>query len=246
MKARQSILVLQHATCEPIAAYGDELHDRGIATCVVELDKGERLPSPEGFDAVIAMGGPMSVNDEASFPWLVEEKLLIRDHVRAQRPFWGVCLGAQLLAASLAARVYEGPDPEVGILPVWTQGPAQLDPVFSSLESEFLALQWHSDTFELPEGSVLLASSPAYRHQAFRWARAYGVQFHLEVSPRLIRQWGDIPEYADALRGAMGKDGLPRLIARLSEVEDSMRSHALGLFRGWLDLLATTKPSGRP
>jgi GMP synthase (glutamine-hydrolysing) len=237
MRPRRSVLVLQHASCEPLAAYDDALDDRGFAAEALQLDRGVRLPPTEGFDAVIAMGGPMSVNDEEAFPWLVDEKRLIREIAQAGRPFWGVCLGAQLLASSLAARVYEGREPEVGVLPVHLERAGRLDPVFSALPPDFLTLQWHSDTFELPEGSILLASSPAYRYQAFRWKRAFGLQFHLEVSVELVQRWCDIPAYAQALDQVMGEDGLARLLTRLSEEAAAMRSHALGLFGRWLDLL---------
>src|SRR4029077_12745333 len=131
----------------------------------------------DGFDAIVAMGGPMSVNDEAEHPWLVEEKALIRTAVERGVPFWGSCLGVQLLAASLGARVYAGPAPEVGVLPVELTPEAADDPVFAGLPQTVATLQWHGDTFDLPDGAVLLATSPAYRHQAFRVGpSAYGVQ----------------------------------------------------------------------
>lgn len=242
MKPKSAILVLQHADCEPPGAYQDELDVRGVATLTVELDRGESLPSWEAFDALIVMGGPMSANDEASFGWLASEKSLIRDFVEAERPFWGVCLGAQLLAASLGARVYTGLAPEVGVLAVDMERGGALDAVFSTLPRRFSTLQWHSDTFDLPEGSVLLASSPSYRHQAFRWGRAYGLQFHLEASPELVREWGDIPVYAEALEVVRGTGAFPRLVSELVQEQEAMRSNALALFRRWLDLDVVVRP----
>jgi GMP synthase (glutamine-hydrolysing) len=237
VKAGTSVLVLQHAACEPPAAYQEELDERGIGVHTVELDRGNYLPSSGQFDAIIAMGGPMSVNDEPTYPWLADEKQLIREFVLAGRPFWGVCLGAQLLAASLGARVYEGREPEVGVRRVQIEEAGRLDPIFSMLPSQFLTLQWHGDTFELPGGSVLLASSSAYRQQAFRWKRAYALQFHLEVSPELAESWGEIPAYAHALETAMGTGALPELLAQLSNAAEEMRSHALALFGRWLDVI---------
>lgn len=237
MEPKTTVLVLQHAECEPPAAYQEELEERGIATHVVELDGGESVPALKTFDALLVMGGPMSVNDEALFGWLTKEKRLIREFVDGGRPFWGVCLGAQLLAASLGARVYAGNRPEVGVLPVELAPGGALDPIFVTLPKRFMALQWHSDTFELPEDSVLLASSPAYVNQAFRWKRAYGLQFHLEVSPGIVREWGEIQAYADSLAAALGHDGgLPGVLAALVAEQDTMRSHAIALFRRWLDL----------
>ena len=181
----------------------------------------------------------MGANDEATFPWLGEEKRVIRDHVRAGRPFWGVCLGAQLLAASLGAPVYEGPQPEVGVRRVHLEGPGRRDPVFSELPPEFLTLQWHNDTFDLPRGAVLLASSPAYRRQAFRWRGAYGLQFHLEVSSDLAESWGEVPAYTEALEEVMGADALPRLLEQLAPAVRAMRSQVLALFGRWLDIFVT-------
>jgi GMP synthase-like glutamine amidotransferase len=170
------------------------------------------------------------------------EKQLIGEFVRADRPFWGVCLGAQLLAASLGARVYEGAAPEVGLLAIDLEHEGMLDPVFSALPKRLLTLQWHSDTFDLPQGAVLLASSASYRHQAFRWRRAYGLQFHLEVSPRAVREWGDIRAYAEALESVLGAGALPRLLGELGREHQAMRSNALVLFRRWLDLDVVVRP----
>ena len=136
----------------------------------------------------------MSVNDEEELPWLRAEKTLIAEAVRAGLPFFGACLGVQLLAVSLGADVAPGPAPEVGILPVFLTEAAASDPVFADLPRELLTLQWHGDTFSLPEGAVLLASSPAYPNQAFRWGRqAYGVQFHLELSGEMAAEWARVP-----------------------------------------------------
>jgi GMP synthase-like glutamine amidotransferase len=98
------VLVLQHIACEPPGVFEDVLRERAHELKRVELDEGEPLPDGE-WDAIVAMGGPMSVNDEAEHPWLVAEKSAIATHVRAGRPFWGSCLGAQLLAGAHGARV---------------------------------------------------------------------------------------------------------------------------------------------
>jgi len=176
------ILVLQHIRCEPPAAYGEALAARGHVLHPVEVDEGEPLPDWREYGAIVAMGGPMGAYDEADHPWLVEEKRLIRDAVQAGLPYFGACLGVQLLAAALGARVYPGPAPEVGLLEVQLTEAGRRDPVASILPAAFTTLQWHGDTFDLPEGAVSLFSSPAYPNQGFRYGEvAYGVQFHLEV-----------------------------------------------------------------
>jgi GMP synthase (glutamine-hydrolysing) len=231
-------LVLQHIACEPPGVFEDVLHERGAALHRVELDEGEPLPDWRQFDAIVAMGGPMSVNDDVELPWLREEKHAIGEAVRAGKPFWGVCLGVQLLAASLGARVYPGPEPEVGLLPVELTDEGWADPVFAGLESGLATLQWHGDTFDLPEGAVRLARSPAYANQAFRFERAYGVQFHLEVSADMAREWADVPEYVASLERTLGASGAPAFLAGIEESADEMRAAGRVLFERWLDRVA--------
>lgn len=230
------VLVLQHIACEPPGAFEDVLLERGATIHRVEIDEGAPLPDWRDFDAIVAMGGPMSVNDDDALPWLSDEKRLIGEAVRAGVPYWGACLGVQLLAASLGARVYAGPQPEVGLLAVTLTDEALTDPVFSVLPRRQITLQWHGDTFDLPDGAVRMATSPLYPNQAFRWrSHAYGVQFHLEVSPEMGREWATVPAYSAALDGVLGPGALPRLIAELEAQAGDMRAQARRVFAQWLD-----------
>jgi GMP synthase (glutamine-hydrolysing) len=210
----------------------------------VELDEGEPLPDWRDFAAIVAMGGPMSVNDEEELPWLGAEKALIAEAVRAGLPFFGACLGVQLLAVSLGAEVAPGPAPEVGILPVFLTEAAASDPVFADLPRELLTLQWHGDTFSLPEGAVLLASSPAYPNQAFRWGRsAYGVQFHLELSREMAAEWAQVPSYADALARVLGPGSATALVDELAGRAEALQADGRRMFERWLDLFAPVEPA---
>jgi GMP synthase (glutamine-hydrolysing) len=228
-------LVLQHIACEPPGAYEDELRAWGGELHRVEVDEGEPLPNWREFAAIIAMGGPMGAYEEEQHPWLADEKRLIAEAVRAGRPFWGVCLGAQLLSASLGARVSAGSAAEVGLLAVQTTAAAAEDHVFGGLPATFNALQWHGDTWELPAGAVALARSDAYEQQAFVYERAYGVQFHLEVTTALATEWGDVPAYARSLEAIVGPGALPRLLGQIAAQEVEMVRLARRLFRRWLD-----------
>jgi GMP synthase-like glutamine amidotransferase len=237
-------LVLQHIACEPPGVYEDVLNERGASIRRVELDEGETLPDWRKFSAIVAMGGPMSVNDEEELPWLRTEKAFIAEAVRAGVPFFGACLGAQLLAASLGAEVVSGPAPEVGLLPVFLTEAAATDPVFAGLPRELLTLQWHGDTFSLPEGAVLLASSPSYPNQAFRWGRsAYGIQFHLELSREMAAQWTQVPAYADALERVLGPGSATALVDQLAARADNLRADGRQMFERWLDLAALAPPT---
>lgn len=226
------VLVLQHIACEPLGVYEDVLDEHGATLRRIEVDAGDALPDWHAFDAIVAMGGPMSANDDAELPWLRAEKELVAEAARAGTPFWGVCLGVQLLAASLGARVYAGAEPEVGVLPVELTEDGRRDAVFSVLPATLPALQWHGDTFDLPPGAVRLAGSPAYPNQAFRFANAYGVQFHLEVSAAMAREWMDVPAYASALEQTIGAE---TLLHAVDERVDEMLELGRALFERWLD-----------
>ena len=240
------LLVLQHIACEPPAAFEDELRSRGLDLIRVELDEGEPLPDWREFPAIVVMGGPMGAYDEADHPWLVEEKRLLREAVEADVPVWGVCLGAQLLASALSARVYRGERPEVGLLPVELTPAAADDPVFGAAPGSFPTLQWHGDSFDLPAGATLLASSPAYPNQAFRVGRSYGLQFHLEVTPALAREWGEVPAYAESLEATLGPGALERLLAGVEDNAESTLPLAHSLFGRWLEAVATPTGAGSP
>ena len=139
-------------------------------------------------DALIFLGGSMSANDDVSA--IRREIEYIRDAIRLRKPVLGVCLGAQLIAKALGARVYPNSEKEIGWAPVMFTDAAQGDPLFSDVSGAEVVFHWHGETFELPGGAELLASSLACRHQAFRHGdRIYGLQFHLEVSPAMITQW---------------------------------------------------------
>jgi len=229
-------VVLQHIRCEPPGLFTGMLADRGIAIHTVELDEGGSLPDWRDADFVIAMGGPMGAYDEAAHPWLAAEKRWIAAAVLAGAPYFGVCLGAQLLAASLGADVYAGDRPEVGVLPVEVIGHGRADPVFGVLGEGFPALQWHGDTFAIPAGAVRLARSAAYPNQAFRFGQvAYAVQFHVEVTEPMFGEWRRVPAYRESARAVLGPGGLGRLAAAFAAESDSMAKSAADMFTAWLD-----------
>ena len=230
-----TLLALQHISCEPPAAFEEELRSRGLDLVRVELDEGEALPAGREFAGIVVMGGPMGAYEEDEHPWLAAEKRFLRQAVDRDVPVWGVCLGAQLLAASLGARVYKGEEAEVGVLPVELTPAGADDPVFGGAPGRFSTLQWHGDSFDLPDGATLLASSPAYRNQAFRVGRSYGLQFHVEVTPALAAQWGEVPAYAESLDAILGPGSLDRLVDELAASADVTLPLARRLFGDWIE-----------
>jgi GMP synthase-like glutamine amidotransferase len=228
-------LVVQHIRCEPPGVFTDVLGRHQVTIETVELDEGDQLPDWRVADLVVVMGGPMGVNDEAEHPWLAAEKRWIAAAVRAGVPYFGVCLGAQLLAASLGAQVRTGSAPEVGVLPVTLTAAGQADPVASVMGDEFLALQWHGDTFDIPAGAVCLGRSSAYPHQAMRFGDvAYAVQFHVEVTDPMFAQWRHVPAYAASAEAALGASGFDSLARAFAESREAMAESAERMFHSWL------------
>jgi GMP synthase (glutamine-hydrolysing) len=239
VKLDAGILILQHIGCEPPAAFEDELTERGVPLRRVRLDEGESPPSDRAYAGIVAMGGPMGAYDDAVYPWLAGEKRLIAEAVRAGTPYWGVCLGAQLLAASLGAVVAAGPLPEVGVEAVTLTAAAADDPVFAAAPASFEALHWHGDTYELPAGATRLAHSAQYPQQAFVFKRAYGVQFHLEVSAALASEWVEVPAYRSSLEQVRGVGGGAVLLEDLRRASAETIPLARRLFGRWLDLVVS-------
>ena len=169
---------------------GNLLDHLAIPYTVHHPYRGDILPEQGDISALIVMGGAMGANDDARYPFLPELKILIRSVVAARIPYLGVCLGGQLLAAALGAEVVSHRWEELGVLDVSLTLEGRNDRLFEGMAAEFKTFQWHHDSFDIPAGGVLLASSAACSHQAFRvGSSAWGVQFHPEVTEPIIRGW---------------------------------------------------------
>ncbi|MES2606423.1 MAG: type 1 glutamine amidotransferase [Pseudomonadota bacterium] len=176
---------LQHVPFEGLGSMERALLSRGHQLSCTRLFAGDTLPALTSFDALIVMGGPMGVYDEATLPWLAAEKQFIHSVVTAGKRVLGICLGAQLLACVLGARVDKNAYREIGWWPV-TRRPDCVDSKLAGAFPEELdVFHWHGDTFTLPDGAQLLASSTGCRNQGFVWnERVLALQFHLETTPQ--------------------------------------------------------------
>ncbi len=175
--------VLQHIPFEGIGSIEPWLAAREAAITHTQFHEPDwTLPDPRTLDLIIIMGGPMSVNDEAELPWLVDEKQFVRDAMQAGTAVLGICLGAQLVASALGASVYPGPQREIGWFDI-EAAPGQKEGTFR-FPPRAKVFHWHGETFDLPAGATLLASSAACQNQAFQIGRnVIGLQCHLETTP---------------------------------------------------------------
>jgi len=200
--------IVQHAYFEGPGVIADWLYGRRFEVNHVRLYAGHCLPDPKDADLVVLMGGPMSVHEEELYPWLAAEKAFIREAIAGGARVLGVCLGAQLIAAALGAAVYPAGYKEIGWFPVKGR---QVAGHFGFPE-EFLAFHWHGETFDLPHGAELLASTDACPHQAFELkGQVLGLQFHLEITPEDVARlahacWAELVPgpYVQASRELMG------------------------------------------
>jgi GMP synthase-like glutamine amidotransferase len=182
--------MLQIIQNDPEVPAGNILGNLSLPYRVLHPYLGEQLPQPEEITALIVLGGAMGANDDPKHPFLTELKQLIRQVAAAGIPYLGICLGGQLLAASLGAKVVSDRWEELGTLPITLTAEGQADRLFTGIEAGFTTFQWHHDSFDLPAGALLLAASPACPHQAFRVGScAWGLQFHPEVTPGIIADW---------------------------------------------------------
>ncbi len=177
----RNVLVIQNNRHESLGAL-EGLFDYKV----IYADEGESIPSIQGYNALIILGGPASAYD--NYAYLRREEELIKEAIKNNIPTLGICLGSQLIAKACNARVYKGSKKEIGWYYVNLHN--SLFKLFN--KKRLIVFQWHNDTFDLPQGAELLASSNSYPNQAFKIGSAIGVQFHLEVNRSMIMEWSKV------------------------------------------------------
>jgi GMP synthase-like glutamine amidotransferase len=194
-----AVLILKNITSEGPGSIEDFLKKKSLPYRIIETGEGETAPLLDPFNTLIVLGGPMGVYEMEQYPHILTVSRIIREAINRDMRVLGICLGSQLIAHCLGAEVYPGPGKEIGWRHIELTGDALKDPCIRQLGihpavgdfwRKFKVFHWHGDTFDLPAGAVLLASSQQYKHQAFRFGRnIYGFQFHMEVTKEMIADW---------------------------------------------------------
>ena len=205
------ILIVKHIDIEGPGTLGDFLESQGEPFRIIELGAGEALPTgTKGLKAVVVLGGPMNVDEEGLYPFLKPENDFIQETLRSGVPYLGICLGSQLLAKAAGAKVVKSPVKEIGWYKIQLTQAGSKDPLFDGFRPQDPIYHWHGDMFQIPSNGQLLARAEGCPHQALKVGQnAYGLQFHVEVTDKSIREWcdeyslTDLPGRAEHARSMM-------------------------------------------
>lgn len=235
----KKLLVCQHVAHEILGTLNPLLKSAGFRIRYVNFGRHpDAHPSLAGYHGLVLLGGPMSVNHADRYAHLTTEMRLIEQAMKQNLPVLGICLGAQLIAKTLGANVYESPRKEIGWYEVSPTQPAKSDPLLAPFGRTEQIFQWHGDTFEIPKGAAHLASSPLCANQAFRYqANVYGFQFHLEVDQPMIERWLDVPSNMKEIASLNGeidpqriRRDTPVFIGRLQQLSAETFGQFIDLF----------------
>lgn len=181
------IHTIMHVPFEGLGCIAEWISKNNHPVSFTKFYESYQLPDLNGIDWLVIMGGPMGVYDEALYPWLAEEKEYIRQAINGGKTVLGICLGSQLIAEVLGAKVYPNEQKEIGWMKVKRTQTSKESPILGNTEAEFSVFHWHGDTYDLPAGSTHLFESEVCKHQAFLYQeKVLGLQFHFEVTPETL------------------------------------------------------------
>jgi GMP synthase (glutamine-hydrolysing) len=229
------VLALQQTWDDPPGYLEDILNEHGIICDTVEVEKTP-LPDLAPYQAIVVMGGPQHLYADTHLDYLVQEQILLRQAVAQDIPTLGICLGGQLLASALGADVRRHDRSEIGFFRIPLTEAGSQDPLFAGLPGHQLAFHWHTDVFDLPAGSIRLASNETAPNQAFRYgSRAYGLQFHIELNTTITRNWLYHPIAVKELTETLNDADAPaRLSREWTACAPIYQAHTRALFENFL------------
>jgi GMP synthase - Glutamine amidotransferase domain len=233
---RRQAIVLRHVAFEDLGLLAPALARAGWDHDILEAATADLTQKRiADADLLIVLGGPVGVGDIGDYPFLAQEIALLEKRLARDRPTLGICLGSQLMAAALGARVYAGPVKEIGWSPLQLTDDGRASCLAPLGESDATVLHWHGDTFDLPAGAMRLASTAAYANQAFAFGKnALALQFHVEADPARLEEWyvGHTAELGAA------KISIPALRSATAQVASRIPAQAERIFTRWLGQIA--------
>jgi len=233
------ILVFQHVPYEILGTLDPLLRRSGFRIKFVNFGRNpDAKPSLEGYRGLVVLGGPMNVDQTDQYKHIITEINLIQEAIDEGLPVLGICLGAQLIAKALGAKVRKNNEVEIGWYEVSPTKNGLKDPLLSNFQKTEKIFQWHGDTFDIPVGGVHLATSPDCLNQVFRYnTKVYGFQFHLEVDQKMIERWLQVPHHKTEIGNSDGKIDPIRIkeetnvyIGRLKQLSDLVFSEFIKHF----------------
>jgi GMP synthase (glutamine-hydrolysing) len=237
--SRPSAVAVRHVAFEDLGLFSALLDREGWTVSYCEASTGDLSdPVIESADLLIFLGGPIGAYEDDRYPFLRKELALLERRLATDRPTLGVCLGSQLMARALGARVFPGPTKEIGWGRVELTDEGRASSLGPLAEENAEVLHWHGDTFDLPDNAVRLASTAAYENQAFAFGKSnLGLQFHLEVDARRLEEW----YVGHAVELAAAQVSIDSLRKKATAVEERLPSQAERIFKGWLQQLSFGK-----
>lgn len=227
------ILIIQNCQAESAGTILDYFNMNGISYTVFHSYNNNEFPDLDSFDAVINLGCPTSVTEYLKHPFLQKLYSYVAQIVKANKPYLGICFGGQILAKVLGASVKANNVKEIGTYEITQTQEASEDSLFKNIPNEFHAFHWHGDTFGIPFGATLLATSKDCKNQAFRKNNAYGIQFHFEANIDEVPSWCDV--YAEEMR-EFGKTK-DKIVSEYSKNFEQVKTHNFQLLENFLSTI---------